>query len=212
MTAVTLAGVEPADLDIMLALRIRGPQTTGDIARLLDSRRRAVDDRVAVLVRHAVVEPVGSAWRITRSGRTVCDNLLAELRTTVVVAALDRLYVKFVPLNDRIKAVLTTWQLRSVPGGGFLINTHDDPAYDDSVMARLAEAHAHAQGWLAEIATLIPTFGRRTALLNDALYRAKAGQTEYVMSPWVNSYHSIWFEVHEELLLRHGCRPMDPSR
>ena len=36
--------------------------------------------------------------------------------------------------------------------------------------------------------------------LERAVERALAGDTKYVASPRVDSYHGIWFELHEDLI------------
>ena len=41
-----------------------------------------------------------------------------------------------------------------------------------------------------------------------ALERVDQGQTEYVVSPSVDSIHTIWFEFHEDILTLLG-RPRD---
>ena len=36
--------------------------------------------------------------------------------------------------------------------------------------------------------------------LSSALEQARAGDGRYVASPRVDSYHGIWFELHEDLI------------
>jgi pyruvate,orthophosphate dikinase len=45
--------------------------------------------------------------------------------------------------------------------------------------------------------TRLGDYGMR---LHRALEQAQAGDHRYVASPRVDSYHSIWFELHEDLI------------
>ncbi|TMD67087.1 MAG: hypothetical protein E6I84_04175 [Chloroflexi bacterium] len=45
---------------------------------------------------------------------------------------------------------------------------------------------------------------RYLARLDRALTAAKGGDQRFVASPRVDSYHGVWFELHEELILLAG--------
>jgi len=47
---------------------------------------------------------------------------------------------------------------------------------------------------------------RHRVRLGRALDLARAGDDRYVASPRVDSYHGIWFELHEDLILLAGRR------
>jgi hypothetical protein len=40
--------------------------------------------------------------------------------------------------------------------------------------------------------------------LRAALEHARGGDQRYVVSPRVDSYHSVWFELHEDLIRLSG--------
>jgi pyruvate,orthophosphate dikinase len=80
------------------------------------------------------------------------------------------------------------------------INDHSDAAYDAAVLGRLAALHADVDAWLAPLVSGLPRlarYGVRLAAANDA---AQAGNAKYVASPRVDSFHSAWFELHEDLI------------
>jgi pyruvate,orthophosphate dikinase len=94
-------------------------------------------------------------------------------------------------------------------GGEQTFNDHSDAAYDAGVLARLDALHADVSAWLG------PTVAglRRLAAYRDRLERAAAaareGDARYLASPRVDSYHSIWFELHQDLILLAGRRRAD---
>ena len=114
-------------------------------------------------------------------------------------AALDA----FLSLDHRMKAVVTDWQLR--PGDGEpQVNDHSDAAYDAEVLDRLAALHADAEAWLDPHEPATPRLAGYGERLARAVERAAAGDGKYVASPRVDSYHGIWFELHEDLILLAG--------
>jgi len=69
---------------------------------------------------------------------------------------------------------------------------------------RLADLHAAAAPMLAAAAAQLPRLHRYAQRLTSALANAQAGQTGYICSPVLDSYHTIWFELHEELITAAG--------
>jgi pyruvate,orthophosphate dikinase len=68
------------------------------------------------------------------------------------------------------------------------------------VLDRLATIHADATSWLEPIELKLPRFADYGARLTRALEAAGRGDGSYVASPRVDSYHGIWFELHEDLI------------
>ena len=110
-------------------------------------------------------------------------------------AALDA----FVAIDHQVKDVVTAWQLRDIDGAS-VPNDHADAAYDAAVLDRLAAVHDAALAWLAEAEAALPRFAIYRARLTRAVDAARAGDGMYVASPRVDSYHGIWFELHEDLI------------
>jgi pyruvate,orthophosphate dikinase len=135
-------------------------------------------------------QAVGS-YRLTDAGkqRARMDLDAGRAAWPGAVAALD----EFVGLDRQVKDVVTSWQMR-----GETVNDHSDPAYDALVLGGLAALHAHIRDWLPAQFT---RYGQR---LDRAAAAVAAGDTKFVASPRVDSYHSVWFELHEELILLAG--------
>ena len=146
---------------------------------------------------------VGADRRRTPTPGDAARALLAEERSAwgedAAATALD----SFHALDERVKSTVTAWQMRDVEGAQS-INDHADAAYDAAVQERLAALHADAVEWLTPIAAAIPRIGIYVARLERAERLAAGGDVRYVASPRVDSYHSVWFELHEDLIMLGG--------
>jgi hypothetical protein len=98
-----------------------------------------------------------------------------------------------------MKETVTAWQLRSTDGEP-VINDHSDAAYDASVLERLEGVGADADAWLAPIEPASRRLAGYRERLARAIERARGGDQRYVASPRVDSFHGIWFELHEDLI------------
>ena len=54
--------------------------------------------------------------------------------------------------------------------------------------------------WLQPLAAHVGRYGVYRSRLTAALDAARAGDQRFVASPRVDSYHSVWFELHEDLI------------
>jgi hypothetical protein len=134
----------------------------------------------------------GASVRLTAQGRARLAELLAEERADVDGAAAERVYERFGPINAEFKTAVSQWQLEK---GG--------PAAEEAaarVLARVGELHAAVAPVLADAATLVARLGVYTGRLDEALRRARAGDMTWLTRPLVDSYHTVWFELHEELI------------
>jgi pyruvate,orthophosphate dikinase len=143
-----------------------------------------------------------------RRSRRPGDGHGADARATAAwgtdqaVHALDA----FLALDHRMKATVTAWQLRDVDGAQTL-NDHTDAAHDARVLADLAALHADADAWLVPEADGVPRLAAYRERLDRANAAAQAGDGRFVASPRVDSYHTIWFELHEDLILSRASAP-----
>ncbi len=140
--------------------------------------------------RHCASAPM--AARVSRS-------CLQVERQEVDAAAVMAAYSEFRSVNREFKALVTDWQLKAGQP-----NTHDDPDYDAAVLARLDEVHHRVAPIVEAAAAQLPRLGRYAAKLQTALDRVRAGETMWLSRPLIDSYHTVWFELHEELILAAG--------
>ncbi len=140
----------------------------------------------------------------TPEGRVHGSRLLAseldESGTREVVAAA---YHDFLGCNQDLLGVCTAWQLRPVDGVNG-INDHSDQDYDDSVRRWLTEVHGRVDPILVVLSGALDRFSGHRRRLGTALERVVAGDNDYFTKPMFPSYHSNWFELHEDLLATLG--------
>jgi hypothetical protein len=112
----------------------------------------------------------------------------------------DGVYESFEPLNREVLQVCTDWQVR--PGGA--PNDHGDAAYDWSVIDRLVAVDERAGPLLRRLSAAAARFVPYRERLRSARRRVEDGEHEWLTSPRVDSYHTVWMELHEDLLVALG--------
>jgi pyruvate,orthophosphate dikinase len=171
----------------------------------------ATPDDMAPILDQLVVEGLAStvagAWRLTEQGsaraavlRTAERDAWGSDRAT---AALDG----FIDLDLRVKDAVTAWQLRDATAQ--VVNDHADPEYDRGVLDRLAAIHAEAIAWLTPLEAGCPRLADYGVRLDRAIEAAVGGDGRYLASPRVDSYHGVWFELHEDLIQLAGRNRAD---
>jgi pyruvate,orthophosphate dikinase len=108
-----------------------------------------------------------------------------------------------------MKDIVTAWQLRDPAAQ--VINDHTDADYDRGVLERMARLHADVETWLADARAGCPRLTDYGVRLGRALQHAQAGDQRYVASPRVDSYHGVWFELHEDLIRLAGRTRADEA-
>jgi pyruvate,orthophosphate dikinase len=193
----------PAADDMLRALLIKGYATPESAATALLVGPDEASALLGRLVADGLAEMAGGSFRLTADGKAVAGELIAEDRriwgVTNAEAALDA----FVGLDQRVKETVTAWQMRVVDGVQ-TFNDHSDAAYDDGVLSSLVALHDEAENWIRPLEASLPRLAAYRERLARAAAAAAGGDARYVASPRVDSYHGIWFELHEDLILLAG--------
>ena len=184
--------------ECLRAIAIKGFAPTQGVAEAVLASPADVQPILAQLTLDGLVGTVAGAYRLTEAGTTSVAGLLAAEQATWGVARAVEALDGFLALDHRMKDAVTAWQLRDTEAQ--VINDHADPAYDHSVLDRLATLHADTTAWLAPVVAGCPRLAGYRIRLGRALELALAGDQRYVASPRVDSYHGIWFELHEDLI------------
>lgn len=80
------------------------------------------------------------------------------------------------------------------------------------MLARLDEVHQRVSPIIEAAAGQLPRLNAYTGKLRSALEKVKAGEMAWLARPIIDSYHTVWFELHEELLVASGLNREDEAR
>ena len=136
-------------------------------------------------------------WVITPDGRAQHEPLLAEVVASLNLEGVP--YERFLELNDDFKQLCTDWQVKDGQP-----NDHSDEAYDRSIFDRLSGLHDQATPVVATLAESIPWLAPYGARLTAAKQRLDGGDPKALTGVLCDSYHDIWMELHEDLILTQG--------
>jgi len=157
------------------------------------------------LARHHTTEPPG--WTLTPAGHAALERRLAdELDAVGLRPLVTTAYERFAPLNERLLGIITDWQVRVGADGDLELNDHADPEADAAVLTRLADLDDEAGPVCDELGSALARFGGYRHRLGSARRRLESGETAYLDGMRVDSYHLVWFELHEHLLATLGIR------
>ena len=167
--------------------------------------RGAPDQATAQLAEQGLVMTKGPITMPTPEGTAVVARLLRLAAGGQQEQDLDRLFDGFLPVNRRLRDVCSAWQTR--PDG--TPNDHGDGAYDDTVRERLDEVHSAIGPILRRMAAIEPRLAGYRPRLQEALDKFDDGESAWLASPLMDSYHTVWMQLHQELILMLGLTRAD---
>ena len=188
------------ELSVLQTIRLKGRPSLDQLAAALcadtESARRAIDRAIDRAIAGQMAIAAGGTFKLTPAGRDRLTELLAAQRRSLDLAALTRLYADFDPFNSQLKVIVTAWQMREpdVP------NDHSDEAYDAEVVQRLSALHHQFTPWLQRLEALDSRLARYRGRLDRAASMVEAGDRTFIAKPIADSYHTVWFELHQELI------------
>ena len=200
---------QPSDprLLVLHGLRLKGVVATHVVADAAGLPVAEVEAQLADLEADGLVRQRGGAlsgWSLTPAGRDEHARLVgAELRAAGAHATVARSYRRFRALNAGVLDACSRWQVRD-RGGRAVLNDHSDPIYDARVVADLARLEAQAEPLLDDLAGALDRYGRYGQGLRHAVERVEAGERDWFTKPIMPSFHTVWFELHEDLLTTLG--------
>ena len=177
---------------VLHALKVRGMSTAEPLAEGTGIPRLSVqqilDDAVARGLARSRTGGRVEGYMLTGQGQQRRSALQAEVVTAGQQDALGPVYEGFLPLNKDFKALTTDWQ------------TAADPDVTGTVQ-RLRAVHADLGDLLKTAAGALPRMRFYRPRLDAALDRFAGGDTDALARPMSGSYHDVWMELHEDLLL-----------
>ncbi len=182
-------------LGVLQALRLKRRATAGDIAAVTGGSEESVTAIATAEQGTGLVKATGDRFALTPQGREALVVLLAEERKHLDVAAVESAYGQFTTFNDELKALASEWQNHDGQP-----NDHSDDAYDAAVLNRLYELDGRFQPLAVRIGEIAPRLRCYSARFEAAIARVRAGDVRWFLGPIIDSYHTVWFELHEELI------------
>lgn len=192
--------MEETDFLTLHSLTLSQMATPGKIHTIVGVSEPDAEAALGRLVESGDVKEAKGRFVIMPAGRQRLDALYPELFGTVRGSdKFPSAYERFEKVNQDLKALITQWQTMTVEGK-LVPNDHSDADYDAKIIDRLADLHERAEPILDDFAAVIPRLSRYKDRLTEAIDKVDAGETDYVSSVRLDSYHTVWFELHEDLL------------
>lgn len=189
--ALRLARTLPVD-----AIATRTHRSLGDTQRLLGELARQG------YVRAPTDHP--DVYRLTEAGAAFhARSLRDRMAEPELVAALTRLYDAFCEMNEPLKALCTRWQVHGT-AGNLVMNDHTNSSYDKRIIAELAGIDAPVRAALAAVPAREDRFADYGRRLKGAWTRLRSGDLSAFTKPLSDSYHDVWMELHQDLLISLG--------
>ena len=180
---------------VLHTLRVRGFVTADGF---VESLGHHPDDVLSGLVEHGFVRHIEKRqiYGLLPPGKQRHADLLEALADELALAGLAEHYPTFLELNDTFKQLCTTWQLRNGEP-----NDHSDADYDRSCIERLTRLAADSRPVIDGFSAAIPRLARYNTRLAHAAGRIANGETRQFTGVMCESFHDIWMELHEDLIV-----------
>jgi hypothetical protein len=116
-------------------------------------------------------------------------------------------YERFLVFNVEFLRICTDWQLK--PGNQ--PNDHTDAAYDFKILERLDRLDERAGALVEGLGKSVQRFADYRGRLTDALDKISEDRA-WLASPRCDSYHTVWMQLHEDLLSAVGVNRADEAQ
>ena len=106
---------------------------------------------------------------------------------------------RFEVINKALKQLITDWQTLEI-GGKRVANDHSDSDYDQKILDRLGDLHERFEPVMKALCSGEGRLATYQSKLSQALGKAEDGDLAWVSDAQLEGYHTVWFEMHEDLL------------
>jgi hypothetical protein len=190
-----------SDMHLALhGLAIKKYASPKDVAEIVGMDAEKVASLLAEAESRGRVARAGDKFMLTAPAqvalRSEYSRVYADQRSS---SAMNAAYDDFEKVNVLLKQLVTDWQTMDV-GGEKLPNDHSNRDHDEKIIDRLGALHERSEPILKRMAAGLPRLGIYSEMLTAALEKAEVGAIEWVSDARIASYHTVWFEMHEDLL------------
>ncbi|NKQ54488.1 transcriptional regulator [Amycolatopsis sp. K13G38] len=185
------------DLLVLHALRCIGFSSLAAVAAASGLDESTVESQLIDLAVAGLVTRVPGefgGWGLTEAGRDAdAERIAAELKGSGAWNVVAEAYSEFLELNPELLDLCTAWQTRDPA----------DSARGARILEMFAEFDKRADEVCARLSGVLTRFARYRDRLAGALERAVSGEVSY-LTDHTASYHTVWFQLHEDLLVTLG--------
>jgi hypothetical protein len=190
---------------VLHGLAVKRHATAEEVADVIGGDPAAVAKVLAANVATGRVADLNGKYTLMPGGRMIVkgeySRHYADIRSS---ESFQAAYERFERVNEEVKTLITSWQVRELPSGEAVTNDHADRAYDEKVIDKLGMIHERFEPTLQQMCAEVPRLRRYADKLDTALERAEQGDQEWVSDVNLPSFHTVWFELHEDLLCMLG--------
>lgn len=184
------------ELLVLHTVRLSGFAGAGAVTDRTELPERVVLDTLHALEDRRLVEHFAFAdstgWILTEAGKARNAELLRhELEASGARPVLEAASADFEDVNSRFVQVVTEWQL-APPRSGAETST--------GLLRELTGMAGDLGALMAGLTERLPRFGRYPHQFSAALERARSGDHRWVAGVGMLSCHTVWAELHEDLL------------
>ena len=174
-------------LEFVRIVQLKGLCPVDRASHALDAAPDALD--ALIEANPTLFNDTGRGIMVTPEGRSWLLEQLAQERAGADPAVVLALYRRFDELNSVFKDTISGWQTAANPETA-------RPILLDSITT----IHAGLIPLIAEVAAQAPRLAAFAAHFETALNAIQSGDDTMIASPLKDSYHTAWFEFHEELI------------
>ena len=174
--------------DALIAMVVRG-MARGEAS----PEQQSLADQGLILLKGPIMMPTPAGTEIVATLLRLSDD--APGRDKIMDT-----FRKFLPVNRRLRDLCTAWQVR--PDG--TANDHSDDGYDADIRDRLDDIDEAVGPLIKRFAEDLPRVAVYRPRLTGALEKFDDGDDSWLASPIIDSYHTVWMHLHQELLLTIG--------
>jgi len=181
------------------AVRIKGFSKAETIAEVADLPLSVVNEHLDGLQQRewAMFRQARQLWQLTTIGREEHRVALTQdVGGGNLHDALAVPYAAFLAANERFKELCGDWQLRDGEH-----NDHADAEYDRRVINRLVELDHEIAPVVHQMGSVLHRLVPYGSRLARTCRRVVEGETEMFTGVMCGSYHDVWMELHEDLIL-----------
>ena len=191
-------------IEVRRVIGLKGAASADSLVEVFGCKPGEAAAAIDALVREGAAEKLpGERIRLTEEARAAVDELYRR-DSSRLRAAVEPVLDDFGAVDRAFKQLITSWQVREVDGAQ-IINDHTDEAYDTEVVKQLRDdIHRRIGAVVAAVAGVEPRLARYGDRFEAALEAVQEGKVQMMAHPLRDSYHTIWFEFHEELIRLSG--------